>query len=96
MPNTLLPSKDRPVRPVSLYGPVKTEWQPGEDVERSGVYGVRHGPDHRLFSGKPYAEEHQVICVAGQTFPVCNRCGMQPRFRLLADGEPIQQHPHFP
>jgi hypothetical protein len=95
MRNNMLPDAHRPVPSASLYGPIKTEWQPGDGVEQSGVYGVRHGSEHRMFSGKPYGEEHQVICVAGQAFPTCNRCGTQPRFRLLAHGEPIEQHQHF-
>jgi hypothetical protein len=93
--NKTLSAMAAPVTTQSLYNPVKTEWQPGDTVECSGVYRVRHGDDHLMYAGKSYPEEHQVICFTGQIFPACSRCGTRPRFTLAAHGEPIEQNEHF-
>jgi hypothetical protein len=91
---TLLDVNESIIR-ETLYDPVRTEWKPHDTVEHSGVYEVFHGDDHLMFSGKRYPERHQVICLAGQIFPECNRCGTRPRFTLSAFGEPIGQNVHF-
>lgn len=82
-------------RVASLHDPVATEWKPGDAVMHSGVYRVRHGSSHPMFSGSTFIEQHQAICLVGQTFPLCHRCGEEPRFTLADFGEPIEENEHF-
>lgn len=92
---TIFPSGvDVPIFRWDLFGPVRTEWEPGDTVERSGTYTVRHGGDHTFSSGR-WPVEHQVICLKGDMFPPCKRCGTLPRFKIMAHGEPIEQNEHF-
>jgi hypothetical protein len=79
----------------SLYGSMRSEWRPGDTVDYSGVYNVHHGDDHLMFAGKQWPEQHQVICLAGQVFPACNRCGTRPRFTRIACGKPIADNEYF-
>jgi hypothetical protein len=79
----------------TLFGPITTEWRPGDTVEHSGVYRVDHGGGHAEFSGGRYTLKHQVICLAGQKFPPCHRCGSQPRFTLADYGDPIERNEYF-
>jgi hypothetical protein len=72
----------------------KSEWKPGDTVDYTGVYSVRHGNEHKLSSSQ-YTLQHQVICMKGGKFPLCNHCGDQPRFNLVGSGEPIEQNEHF-
>ena len=62
------------------------EFKPGEKVEKSGIYKVTHDPAH--------AEEHEVTCVAGKTFPPCRDC-RHPRFVLVRHAQHIESHKHF-
>lgn len=73
---------------------IKTEWKPGDIVDHSGLYSVRHGNEHKLSGGR-YTLQHQLICLKGRIFPLCNHCGDQPRFNLVGAGEPIEQNEYF-
>ena len=56
-------------------GGIRTQrFQPGDPVERSGVYEAFHAL-HRV--------THKVTLIAGQQFPLCSRCKDRVRFRLL-------------
>jgi len=83
-----------PITGESLYGPITTEWKPGDTVEHSGVYRVRHGSQHTV-PGSHYAMEHQVICLEGKKFLSCHHCDDQPRFTLADHGEPIERNEYF-
>jgi hypothetical protein len=78
----------------SLYEPMTTEWKPGDIVQHSGVYSVRHSVAH-TYAGSQHSVKHQVICQAGKEFPTCNQCGQSPRFVLADYGEPIEQNEFF-
>jgi hypothetical protein len=78
----------------SLYGPIMTEWKPGDTTQHSGIYRVRHGRAH-TYPGSRLIVEHQVICQEGKAFPLCNHCGDQPRFTLAEGGEPIEENDYF-
>jgi hypothetical protein len=62
-------------------------FKPGEDCKRSGVYRVLHDPNH--------ADEHEVTCVFGTKFPLCNQCGDYVRFILEHSAIRIDSHDHF-
>lgn len=47
---------------------------PGDWVPDSGIYDAVHDQHHR--------PNHQVICLEGQVFPRCQRCGRGVRFEL--------------
>ncbi len=49
-------------------------FQPGENVERSGVYEAFHSL-HRV--------THKVTLIAGHPFPLCSRCRDRVRFKLV-------------
>jgi hypothetical protein len=83
-----------PITRNSPFGPITTEWKPGDTVEHSGVYRARHGSGHTV-PGSHYTLAHQVICLEGTKFPLCNHCGDQPRFTLADYGEPIEQNDNF-
>jgi hypothetical protein len=83
-----------PLAVKNLYGPIKTEWKPCDSVEHSGVYRVRHGTDH-VWPDNQRRVEHQVICLEGQRFPSCKRCGMAPTFVFAEHGEPIEKNEYF-
>src|SRR3569623_440529 len=51
-----------------------TRFEPGQPVERSGVYEAFHAL-HRV--------THRVTLIAGQQFPLCSRCRDRVRFKLL-------------
>jgi hypothetical protein len=79
----------------SLAGPVVSEWKPGDTVEWSGVYNVRHDKNHTMTPGGRYTLESHLICQAGKMFPPCIECGNLPRFVLVSAAEPIEQDKHF-
>jgi hypothetical protein len=79
----------------ALAGPVVSEWKPGDPVEWSGVYNVRHGKNHAMTPGSRYTLESRLICQAGKMFPPCKECGNLPRFVLVSAAEPIEQDKHF-
>jgi hypothetical protein len=66
---------------------VGDEFEPGDVVPRSGIYLVLHDKQH--------AEEHEVTCVYGKTFPPCHGCGHHPRFRLVRPAQHIESHKLF-
>jgi hypothetical protein len=59
----------------------------GDECKRSGIYRALHDPNH--------ADEHEVTCVFGQTFPRCNLCGDYVRFVLEHAAVGIDSHEHF-
>jgi hypothetical protein len=78
-----------------LGGQIASEWKPGDAVEWSGVYSVRHGKDHTTTSGGQYTIEDRLIFRSGGEFPLCNECGNLPRFILVSAAEPVEQNKHF-
>jgi hypothetical protein len=42
-----------------------------------------------------HAEEHEVTCVAGKTFPPCNDCGTGVGFRMKFAARHVATHEHF-
>ena len=78
-----------------LFGPIKTEWKPGDTVEHSGVYRAGHGAKHDTQSTGQRGLEDQVICLEDQTFPRCNQGGDLVHFTLANHGEPIENNVHF-
>jgi hypothetical protein len=63
------------------------EFKPGDKVLRSGIYQVLHDTEH--------AEEHEVTCVYGKTFPPCNHCGHHVRFVLKYGAQHIVHNENF-
>jgi hypothetical protein len=62
-------------------------YTPGDAVPYSGIYRVTHHNRH--------APEHDVTCVSGKAFPLCNECGAGVRFRLLHAVRLIDKHEWF-
>ena len=62
------------------------EYQPGDIIEKSGIYHVTHDPAH--------VEQHDVTCLAGTVFPSCRGC-KNPRFVLLQAAHTLQTHEAF-
>lgn len=62
-------------------------FKPGDKVPKSGIYRVTHDDKH--------AQEHEVTCVFGKTFPPCNGCGAHPRFTLVKSAHHIETQEHF-
>jgi hypothetical protein len=63
-----------------------TEYKPGDDVPRSGIYRVIHDPTH--------TEEHEVTVVYGKRFPPCRDC-RHPRFVPVRLAQHIEHNKHF-
>jgi hypothetical protein len=61
-------------------------FKPGDTVPASGIYKVIHDPAH--------AQEHDVTCIYGKTFPPCRGC-KHPRFVLKMGAQHIETHEHF-
>ena len=61
--------------------------KPGDKVMRSGIYTVLHDEEH--------AENHEVTCVAGRTFPPCNGCEGEVRFTLVRAAHNVSKHKNF-
>ena len=62
-------------------------FKPGDKVERSGIYRVRHDLHH--------SQEHEVTCVFGKPFLPCNHCGHNVRFELVRAAIHVDSHEHF-
>jgi len=63
------------------------EFKSGDKVPHSGIYKVVHDPHH--------AQEHEVTCVYGKTFPSCDDCGDHVRFILIRDAQQVSSNEHF-
>ena len=63
------------------------EYKPGDEVDRSGIYEVKHDPVH--------TQRHEVTCVHGEKFPPCNHCGEHPRFTLVRAAIHVKWHEEF-
>jgi hypothetical protein len=59
----------------------------GDTVKKSGIYSVKHRESH--------ADEHDVTCVAGKTFPGCIECGDGVRFLLVRHATHVSRHEQF-
>ena len=64
---------------------MSTEYKPGEDVPKSGIYKVTHDS---------HSPSHEVTCVYGKKFPPCRSC-KHPRFELVRAAHHIETHEHF-
>ena len=62
------------------------QYQPGDIIEKSGIYRVTHERDHVV--------PHDVTCIAGAMFPSCNGC-QNPRFLLIQSAHDIETHEAF-
>ncbi len=62
-------------------------YHPGDKVPHTGIYDVSHGSFH--------APRHQVTCMGGDRFPVCNRCGHAARFQLNVHAVLVEQDNNF-
>jgi hypothetical protein len=58
----------------------------GQAVPESGIYSVVHDTNH--------AQNHEVTCVAGKTFPPCRGCS-HPQFILKYAAQHIEKHASF-
>ena len=58
----------------------------GEKCRQSGVYRVIHDRTH--------AENHEVTCVNGETFPTCRDC-KRLKFELVRPAHHIETHEYF-
>jgi hypothetical protein len=61
-------------------------FQPGDRIPESGVYQVQHYR-HRLY--------HEVTVLGGASFPPCDDCGMNVRFRLVRTAPLLQTDRNF-
>lgn len=59
----------------------------GDTVKKSGIYSVHHKDGH--------AEDHDVTCLAGKTFPDCGECGDAVRFLLVRHATLVSRHEQF-
>lgn len=50
-------------------------YKPGMKASLSGIYEAVHGASHRL--------QHEVMLSQNTTFPMCRRCRLEVRFRLV-------------
>jgi hypothetical protein len=64
-----------------------TEYKPGDEVPKSGIYKVVHDNKH--------AEEHEVTCIIGKKFSPCNHCSNGVRFTLVRAAHHIDNHDEF-
>jgi hypothetical protein len=62
------------------------EYKPGDTVEDSGIYEVRHDNFH--------AKKHEVTCVYGKRFPPCRGCD-HPTFVLVRRAQHIESNENF-
>jgi hypothetical protein len=60
---------------------------PTHPVRMSGVYRAFHDRDH--------APVDQVICIRGEVFPRCNRCGGKAKFMLHTAVRHVKEVTHF-
>ena len=59
----------------------------GESVKQSGIYEVVHDAAHR--------DSHDVVMLAGDTFPPCETCENRVRFQLVRTAPYIFQDDDF-
>jgi hypothetical protein len=59
----------------------------GQPVPESGIYEVIHDREHR--------SAHDVLMHGGDTFPPCDQCGEQVRFRLIRSAPYIFEDEDF-
>jgi len=59
----------------------------GEKIKKSGIYSVLHEGKH--------VEAHDVTCIAGKTFPLCNDCGDAVQFVLMRHAKHVGRDEHF-
>lgn len=59
----------------------------GETVNETGIYEVNHRSDHR--------PEHEVVLLKEDTFPPCETCAGEVRFRLIRTAPYIFQDEDF-
>ncbi len=59
----------------------------GDSVKQSGIYEVLHDREHRTV--------HDVVLLAGDTFPPCETCDQRVRFRLVRTAPYIFQDADF-
>lgn len=59
----------------------------GERVPKSGIY--------RVFHDRYHTGTHEVTCVCGERFPVCNRCGYSAQFQLVKAAEHVLNSEYF-
>lgn len=64
-----------------------TLFKAGETVRQTGIYEVVHDRMHR--------EHHDVVMLAGDTFPACETCDQRVRFRLVRTAPYIFQDEDF-
>jgi hypothetical protein len=62
-------------------------FRPGDECKCSGIYRVLHHPNH--------ADEHEVTCVFGLTFPRCKNCDEYVCFILERPAPFVDSHDHF-
>lgn len=62
-------------------------YRPGETVRQSGIYEVVHDREHRA--------THDVVMISGDTFPNCETCDQNVRFRLMRTAPYIFQDQDF-
>ncbi|HEY3928497.1 MAG TPA: hypothetical protein VGL89_08995 [Candidatus Koribacter sp.] len=61
--------------------------KPGDTVRQSGIYEVVHDREHRTV--------HEVVMISGDTFPNCETCDQNVRFRLVRTAPYIFQDQDF-
>jgi hypothetical protein len=66
--------------------PMATEYTPGDEVPRSGIYKVTHDTNHK--------EPHEVTCIKGKIFPPCRNCH-GAKFELVYAAKHIADHSAF-
>jgi hypothetical protein len=59
----------------------------GEKIRKSGIYSVLHDGKH--------SEAHDVTCVAGRTFPACEKCGDLVQFVLVRHARHVDRDDNF-
>jgi hypothetical protein len=58
-----------------------------DKIRKSGIYSVLHDGKHRA--------PHEVTCVAGKTFPLCDECGELVQFVLVRHAKLVGRHDNF-
>jgi hypothetical protein len=58
-------------------------YKPGMKALISGIYEAIHGASHRL--------QHEVTLSENTIFPVCRRCRLEVRFRLVRPIKSLEQ-----
>jgi hypothetical protein len=77
----------------TAFGRTVTFWKKadmfkaGEKIRKSGIYSVLHDGKH--------SEAHDVTCVAGRTFPACEKCGDLVQFVLVRHARHVDRDDNF-